>query len=854
MSKNMKKISLLLVSLFFIIQSNAQNGAGDDFERATLGSAWTGNGQYNLFIPSTAKGQLLASCTAAGVNYTGFTFTFPAIDVTFEPYISLKVKVSADIPIIIRIDMIDASGNRTNKVDTKQTITRDNTYHEYLFDFSNKFVQQDGTPVLSNSITKIEIMVNPANAGTLGYNGNITFDDVMIGSFAKSDINGTRGIKLNQLGFFTKGFKQAVVNGATTATPKFYIVNESANDTLNPVFKGSLSTAKVWSGYSDENVRIADFTNFKTPGKYKMYVTGIKNPSNTFSINSTVLNSLSKGSIKGFYFQRASISLPAQYAGKWQRAAGHPDTKVVIHPSAASVGRPAGAIISSPRGWYDAGDYNKYIVNSGISTYTLLACYEHFPAYYDTLSLNIPESNNGVPDVLDEALWNVRWMLTMQDPYDGGVYHKLTNKDFDGDIMPSGANTTRYVVQKSSAATLDFAAVMAQASRIYANYESKFPGLSDSCIKAAARAYEWATVSSPIFYTQKNMSNPPITTGSYENGSYSDEQSWAAAEIFVTTQKKWYYTKVDTKRDCDIPDWPNVYTLGIISMAHNRLNIVDSLPKIGDTTMLKNKVIKLADTYVVGYNNSAYSISMGTNNWDFGWGSNSRAANQSLVLIQAFNYTKDSSYLKAALANLDYLTGRNPTGYCYVTGFGTKPSNNIHHRPSQADGVPSAVPGLLVGGPNPGQQDKCPGYPANKQPAFSYVDSECSYATNEIAINWNAPLAYISGSLQSIFSGIQPEARSQKVFAVTDTKSSVVKNVVVNIFPNPTSSTLFVTKPFDLIEAPVILDLNGIEYPATGNWSNETFEINTSGLSNGMYLIRLQGENGAAIQKFTVIK
>src|SRR6185436_14898748 len=113
--------------------------------------------------------------------------------------------------------------------------------------------------------------------------------------------------------------------------------------------------------------------------------------------------------------------------GKWARAAGHPDTDVYIHASAASDSRPVGTVISSPGGWYDTGDYNKYVVNSGISTATLLFAYEDFPSYFDSLKTNSPESADDLPDILNEAVYNLRWMLTMQDPLDGGVYHKCTN-------------------------------------------------------------------------------------------------------------------------------------------------------------------------------------------------------------------------------------------------------------------------------------------------------------------------------------------------------------------------------------------------------------------------------------------
>ncbi|HCD52991.1 MAG TPA: cellulase, partial [Balneolaceae bacterium] len=125
---------------------------------------------------------------------------------------------------------------------------------------------------------------------------------------------------------------------------------------------------------------------------------------------------------------------------------------VMVHAAAATGSRPEGTIISSPKGWYDAGDYNKYVVNSGISTYTLLFAYEQFPEFFKNQDLNIPESKNDLPDILDEALWNLEWLLTMQDE-DGGVYHKLTTANFEGMVMPHEATNQRYVVMKNTGAT-----------------------------------------------------------------------------------------------------------------------------------------------------------------------------------------------------------------------------------------------------------------------------------------------------------------------------------------------------------------------------------------------------------------
>ena len=139
-----------------------------------------------------------------------------------------------------------------------------------------------------------------------------------------------------------------------------------------------------------------------------------------------------KASIKGYYYQRSGESLERKYAGEYARPAAHLDSHVMVHPSAATPKRPAGTIISSPKGWYDAGDYNKYIVNSGFTLGLILQSYQLHQDRFNSLNLQIPESDNKIPDILDEMMYNLEWMLTMQAPTDGGVYHKLTTTNFEG--------------------------------------------------------------------------------------------------------------------------------------------------------------------------------------------------------------------------------------------------------------------------------------------------------------------------------------------------------------------------------------------------------------------------------------
>ncbi|HEY9067806.1 MAG TPA: glycoside hydrolase family 9 protein, partial [Burkholderiaceae bacterium] len=256
---------------------------------------------------------------------------------------------------------------------------------------------------------------------------------------------GAPAIQVNQVGFLPGSAKWAVVPAG--AASDFAVVDASSG---REVFRGRLGPATAWDA-AQETLRLADFSTLRTPGTYRLHVEGLPD-SARFTIDAHAYEALNAAALKFFYFNRASIELAPPYAGTWARPAGHPDDHVLVHASAAGPGRPAGTVIAAPKGWYDAGDYNKYVVNSGITVYTLLAAYEHFPAFFDAQRLNIPESGNALPDLLDEALWNLEWMLAMQDPADGGVYHKLTNKGFDAIVLPHQATSERYVVMKSTAA------------------------------------------------------------------------------------------------------------------------------------------------------------------------------------------------------------------------------------------------------------------------------------------------------------------------------------------------------------------------------------------------------------------
>jgi endoglucanase len=498
------------------------------------------------------------------------------------------------------------------------------------------------------------------------------------------------------------------------------------------VLKGKLSETRHWS-FSDEDVQLADLSKINVPGDYFLSIPGT-NAGKWVGIYSDPYGAIANAAVKALYYNRCSYPILAEYGGKWERKAGHPDTKVYVHKSAVSEGRPEGFVLSSPRGWYDAGDYNKYIVNSGISTYTMLLAIEMYPDYWKSRNLTIPESGNRIPDVLDETLFNLRWMLTMQDT-DGGVYHKCSTLQFEGFIMPEDAHDKRFVMMKNTAASLDFAATMAHAAMLLANYSNELPGLADSCRLAALKAWDWCKKNPSILYRQPQ----DVGTGAYGDNKIRDEWFWAGVEMSLLTGSP-FPDSLMAKLTFKTPSWGDVAQLGMITTLNNKGKINPDVYEKCRKVFFEyvNKLTAIASA-------SAYPVSIDY----FNWGSNSDVANQGLLKMVAYSLSNDKKFLESAINDMNYLTGVNPTGYCYITGFGQKPVMNIHHRPSAADNIVEPVPGFLSGGPNLAVFTDCPDAKRSKLPALSFVDQECSYSTNEIAINWNTPLVFLAGAVSA---------------------------------------------------------------------------------------------------------
>ena len=534
---------------------------------------------------------------------------------------------------------------------------------------------------------------------------------------------------INQIGYRPADPKEfALVDG----TGDIEIVNAAGQTVLQVTPKAS----SYWAP-STQNVQLVDFTALTVPGTYSIKQGGQVLRSD-LKIADKTFEDVAKAALKWYYYQRASMALEETYAGQWKRDAGHTNSTVTLHSSTGTSGT-----IESSKGWYDAGDYGRYIVNSGITTYTLLSLYEHFPEYFNTLKWNIPAEGT-LPDLLAEIKYNLDWMLTMQAA-DGGVYHKLSTLQFPGDVMPAKDTEKLYVIGKGSAATFDFAGVMAAAYRVFKTFDATYAA---QCLEAAKKAYAWG-----LQNPNKTFTNPSdVATGSYSDGELSDEKAFASMELFISTGDASYKPTIDPNKTSIVPAWPEMYGLAVYAAATHATELG------ADAETAKSMLLQYANEFAYAAS-SGFGVVM--SNEDFVWGSNAVAGNQGVFLLYAYYVTGEQKYYEAAKKVIDYLLGKNPLDMSFLTGFGTKSPKLPHHRPSTADKITDPVPGMIVGGPQPGGEDigskswECKDYRTGV-PATSYTDNRCSYATNEVAINWNAPFAYIAGALEALNAGYAP--------------------------------------------------------------------------------------------------
>nr|WP_241562058.1 glycoside hydrolase family 9 protein [Streptomyces hoynatensis] len=561
-------------------------------------------------------------------------------------------------------------------------------------------------------------------------------------------------VRVNQVGYLTEGPKQG-----TFVTEETGARDWTLNAADGSEVAGGTTTPLGVDPSSGQNVQGFDFSEVTEPGDgYTVTIDG--ETSEPFSIGDDLYDDLVDDSLSFFYQQRSGIEIDADLVGEeYARPAGH--ANVAPNQGDDNVPCQEGVCdytLDAAGGWYDAGDQGKYVVNGGISVAQLMSEYERTLTAENAAGeqladgeLAVPEQGNGTPDILDEARWELEFLLSMQVPAGeelaGMVHHKLHDAQWTGlPQLPNEDSQPRELHPPSTAATLNLAAAAAQGARLFEPYD---PDFAAQALDAAETAYAAALAHPDILAPASDATGG----GAYNDADVTDEFYWAAAELFITTGEDSYRQDVlgsplsgDT--EAIFPSggfsWGSTAALGQLDLASVPNDLTaDQLAAVRGT------VTDAADALVDAADSAAYGLPFGTASADYFWGSNSGVLNNMIVLATASDLTGESAYRDAVLTGLDYILGRNPLNHSYVTGWGERASENQHHRfwAHQLDpDLPHPPDGSLSGGPDSALQD--PTAEAELQGcvgAMCYIDDIQSYSTNEVAINWNAPLAWIAG-------------------------------------------------------------------------------------------------------------
>lgn len=627
----------------------------------------------------------------------------------------LKFDISASVnrPVDYRIQLNEGDyrgyiDERITVGPSKQTITASFTMND----------ETDRLPRLAFNLGQIGDQT--LNAHT------VTIDEVALYLVDDSNIQVSEeapateaGIVLSQLGYLTNDAKRVVLRGEHT-DKTFNVVSV---DTGKVIYTGQISSGNYHAG-SKETTYTGDFSSVKEAGTYKITTESL-GESYPFKIGKDVYQDVLKDAVRMFYLQRCGEVLPQTYAGNLYHD--------VCHTSMATIYGTTEKIDVSG-GWHDAGDYGRYVVATSKTLGDLMSAYAANPTIFDDAT-NIPESGNGVPDVLDEIKGQLKWLFKMQNQNNGGVYHKVTCANFPGYVMPEQEKAELIVSPITATATGDFAAVMAMGYETFKTIDSEF---ANKCLAAGEKAWDYLVKAPSV-----PVVNPPgIVTGEYGDKSDTDERYWAAAALFKATGKSKYNDAFKNLANQGIQlgyDWSYVGNFG------NEAYLAASGADASICEKIKEALTKDASHLLSLSKADAYGITNGTT---FYWGSNMAVLNEAIEMDLVGKLTNNVDYRGYAKEHVNYCFGKNPLALSFVTGYGTVTPQKPHHRPSMIRGV---APGMIVGGVNSQLEDSyAKTYLANVAPAKCYLDHAESYSTNEVDIYWNSTLVHALAKLDLV--------------------------------------------------------------------------------------------------------
>ena len=544
-----------------------------------------------------------------------------------------------------------------------------------------------------------------------------------------------RGIVLNQVGYLPQAPKVALlINLSNEDNNQAALINLADGKVVQTI----APSPPVIDPASGDTLQTLNFSAITQPGDY-LWGYGMFQ-SAPFVIKEAVFTDTSKLLLRSYYLQRCGVKLADLETGLYHPPC-HLEDGVMAH---SDVAHAVDESIPAMGGWHDAGDYGKYVATAAVTVGRLLSIYEQFPDHFWDGQLNIPESGNGVPDLLDEMKFGLDWMLHMQRS-DGAVYRKLSGKAWPIGLSPEEDTQTRYLYGISTPETAKFAGAMAMAGRIYQLFDED---LAQRYLTSAERAWGFLAQQPQMQVDEYPGDNDG--SGAYLLSDWDredtlrtdvDDRLWAASELFLSTGEaayESYFANRFEDFEYGLFEWKDPSALGMLDYL---TQASDSEKSNSVKDRIKTKLLERADILLQTTQDNGYDLA----NQRFIWGSNKMVAEEGITLAYAYKLTGNSAYREVAFAQLDYLLGRNPFNQTFITGVGTHPVQRINHLFARARNL--LIPGLVVGGPNSDAQDEIA---PKGQGILSYVDSAESYATNEYAIDYNASIVGLITLLDSL--------------------------------------------------------------------------------------------------------
>jgi endoglucanase len=532
-------------------------------------------------------------------------------------------------------------------------------------------------------------------------------------------------ITIDQFGYLPGAKKTAIIrdpqmgfDAAESFLPgSVYSVVRSA--TGEPVFSAEISR---WNGgntdaSSGDRAWHFDFSVVSETGRY--YILDEQNNlrSHEFLISPDVYNELLKHAMRTFFYQRSGFAKEAKYAGEaWADGASHVGNLQDLNcRSFFDKDNPASEKNVSG-GWYDAGDYNKYTNWTANYIVEMMKAYLEKPdAWAD--DYNIPESGNGVPDLLDEAVWGIDHLLRMQQP-DGAVLSVVGESHGS---PPSSVGGPSYYGPPNTSATLNTAAAFAISSKVYRSLGMQ--EYADTLLARSLLAWDWAEVhpdslfnNNDAAYGSQGLAAGGQEVDDYGRGMIKLEAACYLFEVTGITAFRDYFDAHYT--DCHMMQWNWAYPFE----ATNQDALLYYTGLSDGTAAVQNNIRNVYRNTILNSADNLPAYTSGRDPYmayikDYTWGSNAVRSAQGGMYYNLLSYGIEESTVAAdaALAILNYLHGVNPLGMVYLSNMyaygGENCVNEFYHSwftngSALWDRVGVSVwgpaPGYLTGGPNPG--------------------------------------------------------------------------------------------------------------------------------------------------------